>query len=324
MPRLSTWIKPAVVLLAFAVYLAQPQRSAAQSKLHKALETQIETKPLQTEVTVRDAIKLISDKLGTLPNFVEMPLVVDAWAFVSETPDLYVNADFLQEVKLKFPPVPSRMTLAGALRFILANLPSKNATYVVMPDHVLVTTVSATSPERKLQEKVRGVFEKQPLQVALRELSEMAGTTIIVDNRGTEKAKTMVSASFVNDIDLASALRVLTEMAELKVMVLDGVIFVTTAEHVATLRKEHADKTRMLIETKLLTDKIKADPPVPRFFGTGPFFPPPPPAVDPVFDQFWPYSPLRPIGTSQVEPVGFTENLFTLRPTTGSAPLFRC
>ena len=154
-----------------------------------------------------------------------------------------------------------------------------------MPDYILITTYAATSPERKLQEKVRGVFEKQPLQVALRELSEMAGTSIIVDNRATEKAKSVVSATFLNDIDLAGALRVLTEMADLKVIVLDGAIFVTTAEHVTLLRKEHADKSRT------------QPPPVTGIIPGAAGFPGTPSIpFEHGGDPFWPYSPQRPFG----------------------------
>ena len=312
MPRLSTWIKPASVLLAFAAWFAAPQRGMAQSKLSKALEIQIDTKPLHTPVKIREALQLISDKLATLPNPVELPLLIDTGEFKRENPDIYTTTDDWYDTLVIFPPVPSRMTVAAALRFILNNVPSRNATYAVMSDYVLVTTYSATSPERKLQQKVRGTFEKQPLHATLRELSEMAGTTIVVDNRAAEKAKTVVSASFLNEIDLASALRVLTEMAELKVIVLDGAIYVTTAEHVATLRKEHADKTKILIDTKLLIDKVKPASSVPAAVSgfTGSFLLP----VDPLFDQFWPYSPPRPVGTSAGGPVALPVSIYTFRP----------
>lgn len=203
MPRLSNWIKSAVVLLAVAVWLALPQQGTAQSPLYKVLDTQIDTKPLQTELSIRDALHYLQDRLGTLKNPMELPVLIDTDVFRGEVPDLYPTADSFFELKVKFPAVPSRMTVAAALRIMLKSFPSKNATYVVMPDHVLVTTYNATSAPAKLCEKVRGVFDKKPLHAALRELSEAAGTSIIVDNRATEQAKTVVSATFLNDIDLA-------------------------------------------------------------------------------------------------------------------------
>jgi hypothetical protein len=94
-----------------------------------------------------------------------------------------------------------------------------------------------------------------------------------------------VSATFLNDIDLAGALRVLTEMADLKVIVLDGAIFVTTAEHVTLLRKEHADKARIL--TPPITGVNPGATGIP---GT------PPMPVEHGGDPFWPYSPQRAFG----------------------------
>ena len=263
---------------------------------------------------IKEALQVISDKLAKLPNPVELPLLVDTEEFRIENPDLYPTGDSWYEMMVSSPPVASRMTAAAALRFILGNVPLRNATYVVMPDHVLVTTHSATSPERKLQQKVRGSFEKQPLHVVLRELSEMAGATIIVDNRATEKAKAVVSATFLNEIDLAGALRVLAEMAELKAIVLDGAIFVTTGEHVATLRKEHAERA------KSIADKVKAVPPPKNLVGGTPgglHLPPGfhiAPDPDPGFDPFWPYFPQRPFGVSGGGPVRMPLSLINFRP----------
>ena len=318
MPRVSTWIKSAVVLLAFAVWFALPPRSEAQSKLFTVIDTQISTAGLQQEQSLKEALQLIlvRAKEATKKNSEEIPILVDYESFRAETPDAYPTADAFYETKVKFPPYPSRMTVANALRITLGHLPSKNGTYIVMPDHILITTYQCTGPEKKLQEKVRGVFEERPLHLALRELSESVGTSIIIDNRAKEKAKTTVSATFLNDIDLAGALRVLTEMADLKVIVLDGAIFVTTAEHVATLRKEHAEKRGMVPGNPTATSPVSGGVGggiggIGGVGGSGvsggglgggfpgggmPGFPT---FVDPPIDPFWPYTPRVGSGAAQ-------------------------
>src|SRR5207248_6470561 len=84
----------------------------------------------------------------------------------------------------------------------------------------------------------QGVFDKRPFHAALGALSEKTGTTILIDKRVGDKANAEVTAHLLNEIDLAGALRALTEMADLKVLVLDGAVFVTTPAHAETLRKE--------------------------------------------------------------------------------------
>src|SRR6266478_6038028 len=99
--------------------------------------------------------------------------IIDDRAFKAENPD----SDEIYDVPLNFKKYQyvQHMTLDMALRLALRAVPSNNATFVVMSDHVLITTLEACSPKAKLSEKVHGIFDKRPLHAALRELSEKTG-----------------------------------------------------------------------------------------------------------------------------------------------------
>jgi type II secretory pathway component GspD/PulD (secretin) len=192
-------------------------------------------------------VQQVNNKTGK-----ELPILIDVEMFKTENPD----APDLYETKIRFPPFPRRMTVAAALRVILDQIETKNATYVVLPGRVLVTTDVAASPLVKLGEKVRGVFEKQPLNSVTHELAEATGVTIIIDGRAGDKAHAVISATFGNDIDLAGALRVLAEMADLKVVLLDGTFYVTTPAHAEALRNEKRQHLANLKEMGLEVDPL--------------------------------------------------------------------
>jgi len=229
------------------------EKLPTRQTLLNLLDQRIEMKLLQQlPMALKEALSALNAKEIIGDGGKELPILVDEEVFKAENPD----APDIYETKIQFPPYPRVMTRAGALAFLLSKVDTKNATYVVLPDHILITTYDNTSPEAKLSAKVRGEFEKRPLHSVLRELSDTAGATIIIDNRAADKAKTEVSATFHNDIDLAGALRVLTEMADLKVLVLDGAIFVTTQTHADALRNELRGRLAAQKEMGLKVDPL--------------------------------------------------------------------
>jgi RNA polymerase sigma factor (sigma-70 family) len=232
------------------------EKQIEQQPLLNLLDLQIDMKNLiaGSPMALREALSYIVEAVK-IDVGKELPILIDTEQFKAENPDAFTDANVLYDTKVAFPPFPTRMKVGTALKFIISKIETKNATYAVLPDRILVTTYLKNSPVNKLSEKVRGVFEKRPLAYVLRQLSEMVGTTIVIDNRAGEKAKTEVSATFLDDTDLAGALRVLTEMADLKVLMLDGTIYVTTPAHADVLRKEK----RLQLEAKRDMAQ-KADP----------------------------------------------------------------
>ena len=248
MNRSRTWFALSGVLL--AVLLATPApRADAQPpkgkkpwggnpntlKLIKLLDQTIDTKDFQQLLSLKQVVYLLYEKLNAEGK--ELPILIDAGAFREENPD----DDDINDTPVQLPPLPRKITVGNALRLALSKAPSNNATLVVYGDRVEITTLKRASVEYKLKQRVLVNFDNQKLWQALRDLSEMTGTSIVIDNRVGDKEERQVSATFLNDITLAGALQTLTEMAELKFVVLKtGVIFVTTPVHADTLRKEKA------------------------------------------------------------------------------------
>ena len=65
--------------------------------------------------------------------------------------------------------------------------------------------------------------------------------SIVLDPRAKEKVKTAVTARFNDDVAMQDALRMLTEMAELKIVYLVTGMYITTPEHARAMQKELKD-----------------------------------------------------------------------------------
>jgi hypothetical protein len=250
---LRVTVSAALALLAIALphpaFAQGGDKAAKKPKLIQVLNERIDMKDLQVELTLKEFLGYITDVMTN--RQLDLPFVVDTEAFKQETPDL---GDLL-DTRIRFVAAPRQMTVAAALRVALDRVPTNNATFVIMPDHILITTNLIASPGNKLTEKVTAVFDKRPLHAALRELSENSGTSIVIDTKRVgEKANIEVTATFLNDADLGGVLRVLTEMADLKVLVLDGTIFVTTPAHADTIRQEYRKRMQERKEMDIFED----------------------------------------------------------------------
>jgi hypothetical protein len=229
---------PLAVALALAVVLGLPLSAAAQTPGDQAKRTlailnePIEMKDFQQPMTLKDALGLLTEKLEA--RRMELPILVDIEAFRAENPD----SPDVYETKVQYPPFLKKLTVGKIIGIALESVPTRNATFLVLADHIEITTYEAARVENRLQKRILASFEKRRFSDVMRELSELSGTTIVIDKRASDKEERQISATFLNDVNLAGALRILTEMAELKVVVLDGAIFVTTPAHAETLRKE--------------------------------------------------------------------------------------
>jgi hypothetical protein len=100
-------------------------------------------------------------------------------------------------------------------------------------------------PLRPVLPLIQADFEKKPLDEALKELAAMSGYNIVVDGRGSDKAKIEVTATLIN-VPLDTAVRMLADMADLKPVLLDKVLYVTSKENAAKLQAERdQDKARL-------------------------------------------------------------------------------
>ncbi len=85
---------------------------------------------------------------------------------------------------------------------------------------------------------IQAYFRDRPLVEVLDHLSEETGISIIVDARVRQKAQLAITARFNRDVNLRDALRILTDMADLKVVILETGIYVTTPKRASVMEKE--------------------------------------------------------------------------------------
>jgi hypothetical protein len=158
--------------------------------------------------------------------------------------------------------------LGTVLQKILGRV-SLSAMYIIRDDLIEITTQDAVRkefcpdhPTGPLPPLVSASFDKVPLKSAFKEMSHVGN--IVIDGRMAKDAETPVTADLAN-VPLDTAVRMLADMAGLKVVALDNVLYVTDKENVRVLLEEQ-EKLRLQRqpekkkEDKPAEDKDKAGP----------------------------------------------------------------
>jgi hypothetical protein len=142
------------------------------------------------------------------------------------------------------PPLKA-VSVAYVLQKVLDHVPNTDATYVNRGHFIEITTKEAreaeVSPDPDRGTKfplVTADFAKQPLEDALKELSKVTGYNIVLDARAGDKARAQMTADLV-DVPLDTAVRILADMADLKAVLLDNVLYVTAKENAENLQSEY-------------------------------------------------------------------------------------
>jgi hypothetical protein len=200
---------------------------------------------------IDDPRATLKDVLDQLSNLGDVTFDVNEKAFQMDN----LQDVFKAEVAAPNPlPAMKNVRFSTILRKLLSRVPTESgATYLLREDHIEITTGAFqadeiwgqyTGPHLPL---VNATLDKSTLEDAVKELSEQTEFNIVLDNRASEKAKTAVSARLRN-APLDSALRLLTNMADLRSVHLDNMLYVTTRENAAAL------------EARLHKEQIPANP----------------------------------------------------------------
>jgi hypothetical protein len=192
----------------------------------------------------------LRDFLTNLNEYIEkrlqpnLAIVVDFEAFKNENPDAYKEESDLYDVKVRIPTATKWLPLVTMLRKALDHIPTNNATFIIRRGKVEVTTTARATPLALAQEKVVIAFDRRPLAEAVQELSEITGASIVIDPRTGDKRDLPVTAVFLNDVSLKTALTMLADMAGLKAVMLEQGLYVTTPENAVVLGKEFKARQR--------------------------------------------------------------------------------
>jgi hypothetical protein len=205
----------------------------------------------------RLALDLLADKLGVRVHIDYRAFKSPALQFAGSIDDAMI------EKGLKFQ--AGEISVAALLQMMLDRLPAEvpAATVWIRPEGIVVTTKLRVGTEiwrrpdysevgnvapvaeeeesfalRPLLPLVQASFEKRPLAEALDDLAEMTCFTIALDERRVEdKARRPVTALLLNT-PLDSAVRLLADQTELKVVLIDNTLYVTTPGNAAILHAE--------------------------------------------------------------------------------------
>jgi RNA polymerase sigma factor (sigma-70 family) len=219
------------------------------------------TKPLNFEgiedprLTLQDALDKLGHRFKINFEINDKAFELDQLKDVGRTP--------IGETK-PIPPMRNT-TLATLLRLILARVPTPSgAVYILRPDSVEITTTRALLLELGIaRDKPAGVdpdspeglfgppeiplvwdvFEETPISKALMRVTERTSFSVIVDASFKDRVKDNVTAQF-NNVPVDTAVRLLANMANLSMVQVDNVFYLTTPEKAKLLRNEYLRDAR--------------------------------------------------------------------------------
>jgi hypothetical protein len=153
-------------------------------------------------------------------------------------------------------PIPAmpKVRLATVLRKVLARVPAETgAGYLMRRDGVEITTQMALQSEvwgenyqGPLQPLIHVFAVNKPLDEILRGLADSEDLNVVLDPKVGEKGKTALSAQLVNT-PVDAALDVLAHMADLKLVRIRNIYFVTTPEKAKAIEKAEQEKANRML-----------------------------------------------------------------------------
>lgn len=150
--------------------------------------------------------------------------VLDRFALqqVSVDPDQATVTLKLKEVKLK-----------TALRSLLTPL---NLTYAVVGETVVISSEDM-APVRQLRQRINVDLNKTEFGKALHQMAHDTGTNLVLDTRVVKEAQAPVTLQ-MEDVQLETAVRLLSVMAGLKTVRVGNVLFVTSKPTADEIRQD--------------------------------------------------------------------------------------
>lgn len=195
------------------------------------LQLAVDSDPYMKPMKFSEFLALARDHLAG-HNLV-VNVVLDEEAFREDNPELNNILD--TEIKLRG--LPSKTTVQLVLRQALKQIPVR-AAMVIRGGRVDIVPATRTTKEYLLNQTFHADFSDRKLDAAMEELSELTGVSIVMDARAKQKAQTTVTAKFRDDVALQDAVRMLAEMAELKIVYLVTGIYITTPDHAQAMQRE--------------------------------------------------------------------------------------
>jgi hypothetical protein len=224
-------------------------------KLNLEMATRIESilKGIRREQGAASFRKKLAERVTLDTGLGPNAQLRDALEFFAERYDIsiLVQDEAFQAIGVPAPgdsavqlPKMTNVPLRQVLHMLLSQIrgDEHRGTFLIREDHIEVTTTRHANPVLWIGQARQGVpvvscdFEREPLAEALRQLSESTGISVVLDPR-SDKARKTVSAALDN-VPLDTAVGLLADMADLKAVSLDNVLYVTSRENAKELEVE--------------------------------------------------------------------------------------
>jgi hypothetical protein len=189
-----------------------------------------------------DTKATLAELLDQFARLYNLSFTVDEFAFKVEG-----VADVLKQEVVKNRSIPRmKTTLHNVLRKVLDRVEGTSMVmYIIRRDEIEITTLSALRSEfgiaedRPLLPLVWEELENVSLPAALLRMAKASGMNVVLDPRAltTEQAKLTVTCQFDN-VPVDTAVRILANMADLQMVRLDNVLYITTPKRASQLQAE--------------------------------------------------------------------------------------
>jgi hypothetical protein len=253
-----------LLLSAVAVFLLHGRADAAApappvadeaSSLGRILEFQKKlNERIDYELLVQSTLDKTLDMLLTRQG---IPYEVNKSAFVAAQ----LDKDVVNKLEIEKIDKLAGVTRVSVLKKLLAQIPNEGGkgmpTFILRRDHVEITTADAVIVETRaarvapddptadgdapvqLPLLAYAAFDETPLQDALKQLARSTESTIVLDSRTATKTK--VTADLPG-VPLEVAIQLLADMANLKLVRVANVYYVTSPKNARLLRKEEEER----------------------------------------------------------------------------------
>jgi hypothetical protein len=174
---------------------------------------------LDRPVTLEFDAGSLKEFLGYLQDRYNVTILVDETAFKAAG-----QAEIkLQEVKVD---KVAGIRLRSVLRLVLTQI---QADFLEQDGQVVVVPRMQVDAGSLFNQAIDTAFEKMPLAEALQDLAALSGVSVVLDPSVAEQARTPITATLSHS-SLIAAVRVLANMAGLKTVTIDKVLYVTSFE----------------------------------------------------------------------------------------------
>lgn len=217
------------------------KKSAGVRELCALLAQELDASEFKEPMVLRDFLKKMTAHYRAVMG-VEVLFRADQTAFLEEA----LDAPDIMVTSLSFPQIPRKQSGAQLLNFALAQTPARNAAFIARPGFVEITTIERLYPGALLSQRIAVHIQGRPLHLALDDLFDQTGVPVVLDRRVGILARTPISLHIARETSLGTIVFLMSETANLKMIILHDVIVITTPALAQQMLWEHFLRTYQL------------------------------------------------------------------------------